>query len=165
MVSFSHLQEAQQYYDHYDPQEPFKFKCECGNEWHEIGGDDLGLLKCDKCGRVQDIDIEGIGDLTKDQLGDEVGKYSYCSGCGELTLNIAGQGKNELACKECGNKKRIGGYACPACNYDSHAIIEMTPSRCNPYYSYEFGVTGYDWEELWKCLLCGEEYWIGNSTC
>lgn len=37
--------------------------------------------------------------------------------------------------------------------------------RSNPYYSYEFGVDGHDWDETHKCPKCNKTFTFSNGDC
>jgi len=71
-----------------------------------------------------------------------------------------------FACATCGAEKFWAwDYCCPVCDCDRHAVIRTTPPVYNDYKAMEFGGHPVDWDERWKCCLCGEEYWIRNSNC
>lgn len=70
-------------------------------------------------------------------------------------------------CRECQYTLYTDSYGCPNCGCDcaGEEPIEITKPQYNSYYSYEFGVTGYDWEELHQCRKCKTKYWLSNSSC
>jgi hypothetical protein len=70
-------------------------------------------------------------------------------------------------CADCKHKHYIGSYNCPNCGcpIDDQDPIETTEPVYNSYYSYEFGVTGYDWEERHQCCKCRTRFWVSNSSC
>lgn len=71
-------------------------------------------------------------------------------------------------CARCQYEKFVSSYACPHCgkpvNEGQEPLNKIEPVL-NPYYSYEFGVTGYDWVENHRCTTCGRRYWFSNGTC
>lgn len=149
-------------------------KCEvCGHEREDCDG---LPIKCPKCGHVPEVDIIGVGDFTDEQLGKKLGKYSYCDMCDELTLNVTGttycdkpfqrgeDGNKFFACSECGREKFWQWQHCPKCDYPDSVIIEYTKAVYNYGASMEFGEC-YDWTELHKCLMCGDEHWVSNGNC
>lgn len=69
-------------------------------------------------------------------------------------------------CDCCKYQHSIGGYNCPNCGcHSEEEPLKIENHRYNSYYSYEFGVTGYDWEEQHQCPKCRSKYWISNSSC
>jgi len=68
---------------------------------------------------------------------------------------------------------RFSSYACPVCGefsdedygQESSTMLECTPPISNPYYSYEFGVDGSDWEETHQCNECGTVFRFTNGSC
>jgi hypothetical protein len=168
-----------------DVQCPKSTKCEaCGHEWFDPFYDDDSPMKCGKCGHIPELKIIGIGSLSVEQLGKELGKYSWCSICEDITLNVLGKTycnkpflgqtlisnhkepeKDFFGCEKCGNEKFWRWeYSCPQCDCGDHYTIEIAESQFN--YGASMGVGGdtRSWEELWKCKVCGLEYWINNSN-
>ena len=70
-------------------------------------------------------------------------------------------------CACCQHETHSASYGCPncGCTTDDDEPLKIENHRLNSYYSYEFGVTGYDWEELHQCRKCRTKYWISNSSC
>ncbi len=70
-------------------------------------------------------------------------------------------------CRYCKNKFYPDSYGCDNCGYSNseQEPLKIENHRYNSYYSYEFGVTGYDWDELHQCAKCRTKYWISNSSC
>lgn len=72
-----------------------------------------------------------------------------------------------------------GSYDCPRCgcpsdppewceedgHFESSTFIEQTKVTHNPRYSFDYGVSGYDWEEKHKCRKCRKVWWFTNSSC
>lgn len=150
------------------------FVCpQCQNTW-ECEIDMNGPLQCKKCETVIECDIAGIGALREDQLGKKLGKYSWCATCGVLTLNVpgttycsqplaiagyAGQGNKFFACEKCGKEKFWRwSYHCPRCDADNHAVICIDEKTNQDYEG------NLNWNETWKCLICGLVYDINNGT-
>lgn len=63
------------------------------------------------------------------------------------------------------------GYCCHICgthpddDYPSSTMLYMSKPANNPWYSYEFGVNGCDWEEEHQCENCGTVYSFSNGSC
>ncbi len=166
------------------------YECvKCGIEWQANEMlEEEGPIVCSGCGEIADVEIEGIGDLREDQLGKELGKYSWCANCLALTLNVPGitygskplseyregkqviithENKAELffACAECGKEQFwTWFYCCPRCDAASHYFVEATEPVYNSGAAMEFGGNPVDWSEHWKCRVCGMLYWIGNAN-
>lgn len=70
-------------------------------------------------------------------------------------------------CADCKHEHYVSSYACPncGCSVGEQEPIVITKAVYNSYYSYEFGVTGYDWEEQHQCRKCRTKHWISNSSC
>lgn len=49
--------------------------------------------------------------------------------------------------------------------WDNGTMLEMTKPEHNPTYSFNYGVTGYDWHERHQCPKCRHRFWISNSSC
>lgn len=69
-------------------------------------------------------------------------------------------------CGCCEKVQRANSYACPNCGYDccEQEPLKIENYTMNPYYAYEFGSTGYDWDEQHQCPKCRYKFWYSNST-
>ena len=72
---------------------------QCGARWETIE-DGSGPQKCPRCGFIPELPIEGIGDLAEEQLGKQLGKYSWCRACRALTLNVPGDTYSNVLLKK-----------------------------------------------------------------
>lgn len=160
--------------------DPPRYECkQCGNKWEvDHGDDDTGPYKCGRCGYIPDdleIRREGVILAQLGLLGQEVGKWSFCSRCDTMTLNVPGKPSWQRnkegveisdewpVCTDCGaDKKRFSHYECPRCGAWPHYIIEIQDWRQVPG---NWDVpTHYEWDQLMRCQECGEETWWDNST-
>lgn len=130
-------------------------ECEkCGYSWDSFDPDNPGPFKCLECGYDPGPPfVNRTGNIPHSKLGED---YSYCWRCDRLTPNVV--------CKKCKTTKHTSGYDCPRCRYEPHWILEISDAKYNMGAAMEFGGSPYDWDELWKCQLCGLEYWISNGN-
>lgn len=83
-------------------------------------------------------------------------------------------------CAECKLKQwDEGSFDCPNCGCSSEhepgdnyrdeeyggTLIQITKGVLNSRYSYDYGVTGYDWDERHQCRKCRTRWWFTNSSC
>ena len=146
---------------------------ECEHAW-ECLTDEQGPLQCSECKTMVECSIIGIGDLQESQLGKKFGKYSWCDVCETLTCNVsgttycgeplvdagyAGQEDRFFACEKCSKEKFwCWSYHCPKCDADKYAVVCINDEAHKNYDG------SLDWEEMWKCLVCGLVYNISNGT-
>jgi len=70
-----------------------------------------------------------------------------------------------FACDVCGHEKFWAwGYCCPICDYDKALILDATKPEYDYAAAIEVGGNPMNWNEKWKCLMCGHEFWIDNSN-
>lgn len=70
-----------------------------------------------------------------------------------------------FACQKCGKEKFwLWGYRCPQCDSDLYAVLEIGKAEYSKGAAMEFGGTPLDWDETWKCCVCGYVYVIRNGN-
>lgn len=119
--------------------------------WSKLYERDTKRWYCISCDKRTRIEVNAAWDNDgRPRSWDEPDKYEWIT-----------------RCTDCKYEHFIGGYNCPCCGcgIGEQKPLEYGERRYNSYYSYEFGVTGYDWEELHQCRKCRTKFWISNSTC
>lgn len=96
-ISLFEIQENNnQEFESIEPEE-VAYICEhCGKEVKEDYCSDEECIQCPHCTKLKTVELIGTKDITEERMGKEFGKYSYCSCCEELTLNVEGVKYNKL---------------------------------------------------------------------
>jgi hypothetical protein len=123
-----------------------------GNAYGELFEEGKKRWYCECCDKRTPIEInpEWVADGRPVVWDSRVKDYAWLARC---------------SCCECDYK--YNRYDCPNCGYPHN--VEKQPLKIenhhmNPYYAYEFGSTGYDWDEQHQCGRCRYKFWYSNST-
>ena len=127
-------------------------------------GKELGKYSyCDHCDKIT---LNVPGKTYCEQPLDEHTPMGWVIRNGQR-VEVTGENMPNLffACEECGREKFWGwGYHCPICDCGTALILEATEPQYDYAAAMEFGGSPKNWSEKWKCLMCGQIFWIGNSN-